>query len=473
MRIKRFAILTALLMSVFNLDAQSVIDSDDMTTFYVSSSVGKDTNDGLSEATPKATISSIASKKNVRIRLKCGDVFYERMFGYRGSIIENYGKGARPVLCGFKVLKNHNAWVSEGDNIWSLDLSVESNFYGYLKSRSSNKATVNNVGLIYQIENDKVFGHLVKSKELMHENGDFYTSDQHVLSHFEKQPFSKLYCFTQDNPRQMGEIAFSMYDPGISSMNNCTIRNIAVVGFSMHGIMNCSNCIIDNCQIDLIGGAIFVRDREPWCRYGNGVEISTANVNINVKNCLISRTYDCATTIQGNPGVKVVVKNIHFKNNRIYHCRQAFEHFIDAHKEDLGSSYEDCSFEGNICYEMGENEFSSPEARDACILSYENAPKNIAIRNNVFFGGAYYCSYTYSKGLSDNTVYIYDDQYINHYHGIRNFHTLYASSISDIKAFRDKSSDSSVIKVIKRNSIKSWWIGRKILKRVKWNPTKF
>ena len=306
----------------------------------------------------------------------------------------------------------------------------------------------------------------------MKEKGDFYTSDQHVLSHFEKQPFAKLYWFTQDNPRQMGEIAFSMYDPGISSMNNCIIRNIAVVGFSIHGIMNCRGCTIDNCQIDLIGGAIFVRDRDPWCRYGNGVEFSTSNANNTVTNCLISRTYDCATTIQGNPGVKVVVKNIHFKNNKIYHCRQAFEHFIDAHKEDLGSSYEDCSFEGNTCYEMGENEFSSPEARDACILSYENAPKIITIRNNVFFGGAYYCSYTYSKGLSDNTVYIYDDQYLNHYHGILNFHTLYARSKNEIKTFREKSSDNSVIKVIKRNSIKSWWIRRKILKRLKWNPTK-
>lgn len=73
-----------------------------MTTYYVSSSVGKDTNDGLSEAIPQATISSIASKKDVRIRLKCGDVFYERLFGYRGSIIESYGKGTRPILLGSK-----------------------------------------------------------------------------------------------------------------------------------------------------------------------------------------------------------------------------------------------------------------------------------------------------------------------------------------------------------------------------------
>lgn len=471
MMLMRFLAIFISLISTFgNVLSQGVPSDKELITYYVSSSTGNDKNDGLSALSAKQHIYSVPAKESARVRLKCNDVFFERVFGYKNSIIESYGYGDRPVICGFKILKDTNAWVLAGNNIWVLDLSDETKFDGYSVSVCSNKTVVNNVGLIYNSKSDKVYGHLVCSKDSLKDSGDFYTTELQTQSFFIKQPISKLYWKIDVDPRDLGRLAFSMYDVGIKSMKSCTIRDIAVAGFSIHGVTGCNDCLIENCQIDLIGGAMFVREKAPWCRYGNGIEFwSSCNDNY-VTRCIISRTFDCATTIQGNPTSKVIVKNIHFIGNRMYHCRQAFEHFLNDQGQEFGSAYENCSFERNVAYEMGYNEFSSPEPRDCNILSYETKRKSIDICDNIFFGGNHMYGSWMNSGNQKNKVYLYSDQYLFHTHWKTGFKPLLSGNSSSNQAFVNLTADNTEFIVVNRSSLKTRLIKRRILKQVNWKP---
>lgn len=456
-----------------NVFAQGLKNTDSIITYYVSSTSGDDRNDGLSEYTPKATINSIKKKQNLQILLKRGDIFYECLYNYKNCLIGSYGNdNAQPVVCGFKILTNPSAWKRVEGDVWALSLANESNFKGFSAKQSANKTTVNNVGLIYDSKKDKVYGHLVKRYDMLEADGDFFMTEAHRQEYFDKHPFDTLYWKTSIDPRTFDQLCFSTYSNGISSIWNSTVRDISIVGFSIHGITRCNDCVIENCQIDLIGGATFVRDREPWCRYGNGIELWSNNNGNLINGCLISRTFDCATTIQGTPTKAVIVRNNHFMNNRIYHCRQAFEHFLLDQGTEGHSDYENCSFENNICYEMGENEFSSPESRDANILSYETGPRSIVIKNNIFFGAPYVCGYNFGKGMTGNTVYVYPDQYLNHYHGKRNYATINASTKTDIQAYFQRTYDNSKIIILRRGSRKSNRIGKRTLKKIGWKPVK-
>lgn len=69
---------------------------------YVDSVAGSDANDGLTQATPKATCAAgmtvLASSGRKTIRLKCGSFFREQITLPAGKRLKNYGAGARPIL---------------------------------------------------------------------------------------------------------------------------------------------------------------------------------------------------------------------------------------------------------------------------------------------------------------------------------------------------------------------------------------
>lgn len=461
----RFLRLSLLLLCHLSL-LSSVAENKNTVTFYVSSSEGSDSNDGLSPLHPRRTVASIKTKGKIAILLKCDDVFFEKLSGYKDATISSYGSGNRPIVCGLKILKNRKAWEKMNDGIWRLDLSQDSNFGGYSAEIGFNNNTINNVGLIYYPENDKVYGHLVQHYEQLTSNGDFQMTELHKPADIEKHPFQYLFWKIDGDPRQMEDLCFSVYENGIMGLDNCLVKGIAVVGFSRHGICNVKNTTIEDCQIDLIGGSNFLKDRW-WSRFGNGIEFWAGDQNDNiVKNCIISRTFDCGVTIQSNSKEIKDVYNIHFVNNRFYHCRQAFEHFINPSGSDYNPQYIDCEFTGNVCFEMGDNDFNSPESRDANILCYEAKDRCIKIKKNTFYGAPYYCGYTKPLGIGNNTVYIYEGQYLNHYHGYKNYPTIYADGKKSISSYKDWSGDNSKIVIIERGSAKDNKIKKRIKKKI-------
>lgn len=467
--IRNIIAIVALLVCTMPVRAQ-LDESKIAYTYYISSSLGNNANDGLMEKTPLRDISALPRKKNSRIRLLSGDIFFECVSGLENCILESYGEGERPLICGFKILTNQGAWKCSKEGLWFIDLSKEENFTGYLANKAADKSSANNVGLIYDAKKDKVYGHLIQYKSELKEEGDFYMTELHKPADIKNNPFDTLWFKSSKNPQTMGRLCFSMNGNGISRISNSIIRNVAVMGFSCHGITSCQHSIIENCTIDLIGGQNFIKDRW-WSRLGNGVEFWADEKGVTgntVRECLISRCYDCGVTIQGK-GVSIKnPSNIHFVNNRFYHCRQAFEHFINPSNQ-TPVQYDNCSFKRNVCYEMGETEMNSPDARCANIMNYEEKVRPLDISGNVFYGAAHHCGFCFASGMKNNVVYVMEGQYLNHYHGKQNYQTIYAKGDSDIKAYKQKSGDESTIVILKSGTLKNYLARKKVKSMVNWS----
>ena len=294
-------------------------------TFYISTTEGSVDNDGLSAKTPKKDLHSVP-KKDVTILLKRGDVFWGGISGYENCTISAYGQGERPVICGFKVLFNTDAWKDDGNRLWSLDLSNTMDFRGNVEKESD--ATFNNIGFIFDAENNRIYGRNLCSPDSLKKTLDFFTTACYTRDDIKRHPFKGVIVKSDRNPSVYGNLCFPMFQRGISDMKDCVINGIAVVGFSRMGMERLSGCTVSDCQIDMIGGGIQVGNRKRT-RFGNGIELWYDCCDNTISNCLISRTFDCATTIQANGNVKSSPRNNHFVNNRIYKCRQAFEHFLN------------------------------------------------------------------------------------------------------------------------------------------------
>lgn len=423
--------------------------------FYVSSSCGNDNNPGTKEL-PKKTISSIIdkSRKNLIINLKRGDVFFEKIKSIENVTIDAYGNGEKPILCGFKILKKTVEWKLVGNGIWKLKMATDSIFYGFPSDLATDINTMNNIGCIYDISNDRLYGHLVQSFDKLLCNGDFFTSSVYAKENIDSCTFKDLFFKFEKNPSCLGNIAFSVYESGLFLIKKCCIKNISVVGFAKHGIANMTESRVENCSFDIIGGSVQIGYKN-YARYGNGIELYNTSHNDTIINCMISRTYDCGVTIQALGKIIENPYSIYFKNNKFYHCRQALEHFMNP-IDTLNNNpqYKNCEFVGNICYEMGENEFCCPQERDANILSHEKSERSFIIENNTFYGSSHYCGYRFAQGMKNNIIYVLKGQYLNHFHAIPNYPTIYAKSKEDILAYRKRSGDNSKIIIVKRGSKK-------------------
>ena len=377
---------------------------------YVSSSTGDDKNDGSLSA-PLRTIAA-APKDGVNLFLKRGDVFFESLSGFKNSKIDAYGEGEKPLLCGLKILEKSDAWEKLPDGVWRLDLTKHSTFSGFKADGEQN-----NIGAVYDIENDRLYGCLTRHYKNMRDTGDFWVSDAEKSEVSPKNnKFTHLFFKCPTHPSKLAKkIALLPYNFGIRNLRNCTVQNVGVKGFGAHGISKAWSCQFRNLDIDLIGGSI-LRSYKTWVRFGNGIEFwmsesDPCNNNL-VENCAISRTFDCGATIQGHLGKKSRPQNIVFRKNRFLRCRQAFEHWTATVHEK--SVYENCEFSDNIAFDSGFNEFDTPYTVDSSLLSYERKPvEGLTIRNNIMWGApAYFSSGGNGAEFEGNVFYIFKKTYI-------------------------------------------------------------
>lgn len=386
-------------------------ESQISTVVYVSSSAGDDSNDG-SMKSPLKTFAKIP-KENARILLKKGDVFYEPLSGLSNCVVDSYGKGSKyPEICGLKLLKNPDAWEDMGNGVWRLDMNKTENFYGRNLEITKGNFQLNNLGALYDAASDTVYGHKVKKLEMLEKDWDITTGEIYKPKDVNAESYRWLYVKHDKNPSSDGaKLGILTYGNGVSGLKNCTVRNIAIKGFGRHGLTGSFGGKVENVKIDLIGGSTQVGYRT-WVRLGNGIEFwisgsPSSNNRNHVSGCTISRTYDCGSTIQGivEKG-EIVASDITFTGNKFYRCRQAFEHFL-SNRSNGRSEYINCHFEGNFAWEMGENEFSTPEPRDNNFLTYDNKRKGMIIKNNVCYGsGIYAGTRGWAEHFGENTFYV-------------------------------------------------------------------
>ena len=425
-------------------------------TFYVSSSEGQDGNPGTIDR-PLKSLSSLttAQRRNANVYLRCGDIFYESLRDFEGCNIDAYGVGENPVLCGFRILENKAAWEAWNDSVWRLDLTRDQDFSGFMASAASNRQTYTAVGLIYQPATGRIFGNLVQRIDSMKREGDFWQTEFYQRDSLSDGAFRYLYFKSGYAPGQLGRLCFSVAEQGVWKLVNCRLANISVVGFARHGVLGLYDTLVENCKVDMIGGSVLL-NYSKWSRYGNGIELNISgnspSVNVMVQNCQITRTYDSGITIQGTNRVYHDAVNLHFTGNRIAYCRQGFEWYLVAPK-DFDPSYVDCSVEGNLFFENGDNHFGIPRYGNECqLLSYEHRIKDMPITDNTFYGSNYYCGYRFGQGRHGNTVYIWRGQYLNGWIGYKTYPAIFANSPEDAEAYSSRCLEKSSIIILDRNS---------------------
>lgn len=435
---------------------------------YISSTEGDDSNPGTRQR-PLRSVNSLSREQRTgsRILLKRGDVFFGYLSHLTRCEVTAYGTGDKPVVCGFRVLRDTSAWEHQGDHIWCLRLDDDSRFAGFDSRVASEPWRLYDIGCIYDPRTDSIMGHMVKTKADLKKQGDIFTTSSFRKEDFTSKAFDRVWLYSVTPPSQMGHLCFPVFEPGASYLTDTKVHGIAFVGFSYHGAMTLTRSELRDCDFDIIGGAIQVGYKQ-WVRYGNGVELWGTGCNDNlITGCTISRTYDTATTIQGSGGITANPHDIWFRDNKIYRCRQAFEYFLVDPKRD--PQFVRCGFTGNVCYMMGDNGFSSPERRDADILSYSHAPQPVVISHNLFYGAPYFCSRFPNKLMRDNEVYIYPGQYLNYFY-ITGYKAINAGTADATGRFRALFGDNSRITVITPGSPQDIRMKRRILDRIGWRP---
>lgn len=339
--------------------------------YYVSSSDGNDSNNGLSPLTPFKTLKKITDmviKKGDKILLKCNDLWNETLtinneddFNNEHILVSSYGVGEMPTLSSFKTTKNKD-WEVYYEGIYRINLK---NLDGF-------ETDYINVGFLLDKGTEEIYYNRVRNISDIKENMDFYADETYLYLKCEINPrdkFKELYIILRSNL--------------ITAKHNIIINGLKLENTGGHGIVGLrKNCIVENCYINNCGGSVLFPDT--FARFGNGIEISNGE-NILIKNNIISNCYDVGFTIQGE---NIVNENTVVEGNIFTYNSQSLEIWtLGDHNTDLG--IKNFHFKNNITIGSGRGwgAKARPDKNARCeLLFYGLTLKNldVNIKDNIF-----------------------------------------------------------------------------------------
>ena len=439
---------------------------------YVSSSIGLDSNDGLTPERPMKTINE-ALKKGKIIYLSAGDVFYEEVH-LKHQTLTRYGKGCNPLICGLRRIEKPK-WVKVEGNIWRLNL-LEDIFSGYTCTGVSLQ---NNIGCVYDYENDRILSRKVATYEKLIRCWDIW---QTSTFDFEAVPerYNDLYLYCDTDPNQL-KLELAVGGAYGITLSDANVYNINVKGFGIGGINIFGTCKVKQCRVDIIGGSNMTAAGH-FSPLGNGIDfwVSRDAYDCVIEDCYITRCYDCGCSIQASRQGKATPRNIVFQNNLITNCCQAWEDFLN---NDNDVNFEECYFRDNLVVNCGISEFGYSDTRFIyCnVLGYnETGNRGMHITNNLFINGNYYCGAPYqnkyrSNKWESNTLITSRGHFLlGYYKGTKDliyiptskgdFVSLDDATYDAISRYREMTGDSTTNFVIK-NEKKVQRIGRREIKK--------
>ena len=308
-----------------------------MSTYYIDTENGKDTNNGKSATTPAVSLDKIDVKPGDTVLFKRGTYIRGKLnniCGTEGKPITYgaYGEGKKPIFSGSLDVSCRSMWKEEKKNVWVCS---------EIADEAGN----------FVFDNGEKFGTLKWSQEELSEQGDFYdncfgysTAGKNIGANH------KIYMYSKINPGEYyRRIECAVY--GERSLadtgRDMIFEELKFVNSGVHAIAGegkSRNITVRNCSFENIGGCVW--DKENKIRFGNGVECWNVAENITVSNCVFNNIYDSAVTHQGDTECEPA-KNLIIVNNVFIKCGMAA-----YEQRDVMPEY--AEFTGNICIDAGE-----------------------------------------------------------------------------------------------------------------------
>lgn len=359
--------------------------------YYVSSTKGSDSNDGLSERSAWKTVEHVNAAS-----VKPGDtVLFRRGDFWRGQLrpasgdatgpvtYGAYGEGEKPHLLGSLSRAYQADWRDLGGHVWETrDIPCD-------------------IGNII-FDAGKSVGIKVWSLNDVNAPGKFCYDKEHACL--------VLYCEQNPAKQYRGiECALNKHIIEEGFCHYVTYEGLDLRYGGAHGIggTRTSHITVRNCDFSYIGGGLLAYwDGKP-VRFGNGVEFwEEAHDNL-VEGCRFWEIYDTAVTNQGS--AKNSQSNIRYVHNVIWNCGMAA---FECWNQPKDSTIEDVYFENNTCVNSGYgwSHDQRPDMEGRHLLFFENQAqtKSVYIRNNIFYqihrSDSEYCFCMVNNWLADLTL---------------------------------------------------------------------
>ncbi len=371
---------------------------------YISNK-GSDSNDGLSEKTPVATVD--AAQKIA----KAGDaILFERGGEWRvnftmisGVSYGAYGNGAKPIING-----NTNGDAAD-PSLWTL-VPGTTNIYTYKNKVRDVGNLIYNGGVLYT---DKIVPMINQNLELCtladskkydpatsHKNNNtFFMVYDSITSRTLNMPnvYGTLYVRCDEgNPGEVYDsIEIASYGHAIIAKSDNYIENLCVMYAGGHGITagTCKNLVIKNCEIGWIGGTSQYINDGKNTRYGNGIQIYGGCDNFVIDNCYVYECYDAGISPQYSAvGTnEILLERIYYTNNVIDKCIYNIEYFMGSVESgNAERHFETMHYTGNILARSGYGWGMNP-SRSACIKGWDhyNKATDFIVKDNIILNPAY------------------------------------------------------------------------------------
>lgn len=296
------------------------------TKYFVSSSTGNDSNNGLTPQTAWKTLDRVVKEgSNIQgstVFLKRGDSWRTTSsFGTQANTVyTSYGFGDKPAIIASIDGADASMWSkTEWENVWAFSQKIyyQANDIGHIRINDGElwgiKISAQN-GVAARVNNGNVFNGrtYIESYDGSLEEGNGLIND---LEFYHDYSHGTLYLYCADgNPGEVFDsIEIAKRGNAINgTLSGTTLDNIYVTGAGSHGIGygNVENSYITNCRLEWIGGSIqaLALSGTPATgstpvRFGNAIESYGSAVNFTIANCLASQVYDCCFTVQNQDAV--------------------------------------------------------------------------------------------------------------------------------------------------------------------------
>lgn len=351
--------------------------------YYVDIVNGSDSNAGTSPESAWKTVNKVNEtgfEPGDVIAFRAGQMWRESLRCQSGEedkplTYTRFGGGSNPVFTASVDLCFENSWLDLGKNVWC---AIPESFS---TGRMPGYADVGNIILTRKGKNVKKAAWKRWSRDELTAQGDFYHDTK----------TDTLYFWSEKNPALLYSEMEAALKRNIFSMSRCKyllLDGLTAAYSGAHGAAGdyTSHCTIRNCSFLWIGGSHLYTRRGRPTRYGNGIEFWTGASDNLVENNYFEQIYDVAMTNQGPDSC--LVKNIAWRNNKIFRCEQAYEFWLSNPK----SKMQNVVFEYNECIDsgFGWSHEQRPDKMGTHILAYsmESEEFDIYYRYNIFNNAA-------------------------------------------------------------------------------------